>query len=413
MKNKIIYIFIIAALLWSPLLIAQVNTDSIFDAAIQQAKNKEYNHARINAKKVFKIHPDRQDVAIFIANVYGWDGKHDSAKIYIKKAHVLNRKSKELYDTWLNVLLWNGEYKNLLKIADQAERYKYKDKYNLILKRCYAYKNMGEYGKGVGLFDYEKNKPFLDSIKVYNVYRDMLKKDRPKAVSGMYTIDFFNDGTDPHHLAYIDYAFKIKRNTAIVRLNYANRFGENGLQIEADYYHLLKKRRYLYFNYGKSLVNSLFPIHRAGAEYYFPLKKNFEASIGARYLYFTSNHVAIITGHLGKYYKSFWFSLRPYYTIQEIGNSIAIVANARKYGKDPLEYWGLELAYGNNPDERYLLDPSGNYLSLNSFRVKVEKNIVVRKRDEFRISLGISHEETFKNKYRDRVSIELIYKHRL
>ena len=410
---KIRIILILWTLLWTPQLFSQINSDSIFDVAIKNARNAEYNKAILNANKVLDIHPDRADVDVFIANVYAWKGKTDSAKIYVKKAYELQPVNEELYDSWLNVLLWNAEYEELLKTIDLAVKNEYDDNYNITLKRLYAYKYLGEYEKGVALFE-NKNQKLLDSTKINSIYREMLIKNSRNALSALYSMDFFTDGiTSPQHLAYVDYAFKIKRNTLIFRLNYANRFNENGLQLEADYYHQLKKGRYLYFNYGASIYNNLFPKHRAGLEFYFPLKNHFEASIGARYMYFTGNHVPIITGHLGKYLNSYWFSLRPYFTIQDIGNSISFVANARKYGKLSMSYWGLELGFGNSPDERYILDPSAEFFRLSSYRIKLERNIMIGKANELKFSFGYAYEETAKSVYRNKFTIEIIYKHRL
>lgn len=410
---KIRIILILWTLLWSPQLFSQINSDSIFDVAIKHARNAEYDKAIQNANKVLEIHPDRADVDVFIANVYAWKGKTDSAKIYVKKAYELEPVNDELYDSWLNVLLWNAEYEELLKTIDLAIENEYDDNYNVTLKRLYAYKYLGEYGKGVALFD-NKNQKLLDSTRINSMYREMLIKNSRNALSAFYSMDFFNDGfTSPQHLAYIDYAFKIKRNTLIFRLNYANRFNENGLQLEADYYHQLKKGKYLYFNYGASIYNDLFPKHRAGVEFYFPLKKHFEASIGARYMYFTGNHVPILTGHLGKYLNSYWFSIRPYYTIQDIGNSISFVANARKYGKISMSYWGIELGFGNSPDERYILDPSAEFFRYSSYRIKFERNTMIGKANELKLSFGYAYEETAKSVFRNKFTLEIIYKHRL
>jgi len=414
MKKQIFFVFIILTLFFSLPLVAQMNTDSVFNIAIQQAAKKNYKAAVENANKVLEIHPDRADVNVFIANVYAWKGNTDSAKIYIRKANNLDPKSTELYDSWLNVLLWNEEYENLLKTADIAVKHDYDNKYNLTLKRLYAYKYLGEYAKGVAIFDNNKNAKLLDSTKINSLYHEMLMKNKQNTLSAFYSLDFFDDGiTAPQHLAYLDYTFKIKKHSLIFRLNYAYRYKEHGLQAEVDYYHVLKKGRYLYFNYGASIYNSLFPMHRAGAEFYFPLKKHFEASIGARYMYFPNNNVYTLTGHLGKYLNSYWFSFRPFFTIQNIGNSVSVVLNARKYGHFSMSYWGVELGFGNSPDERYILDPTGEYFRLNSYRIKLERNIIIGRVNELKLSFSYSYEETIKSVYRNRYTLEIIYKHRL
>ncbi len=42
--------------------------------------------------------------------------------------------------------------------------------------------------------------------------------------------------TAPWHLTYLEYSRKLKFGTIIARLNYANRFKKNGLQLETDGY---------------------------------------------------------------------------------------------------------------------------------------------------------------------------------
>lgn len=394
---------------------AQINTDSLFMVAIEQSRAEDYDNAIINARKVLEIHPDRADVAVFIANVYSWDRNYNLAKFYINSAYDLKPESEILYDSWLNILLWNAEYDQVLRTANTAEKNRYKNKYNLALKRLIAYKYLNDFDAAADMFKDGKNEELLDSLHINSLARELIIKSKTHTISAYYAIDLFdNNDPKPQHLAYIDYAFPIKKkNTLIFRLNYANRYDENALLLEADYYQILKKSKYLYFNYGASIYNNLFPKHRAAAEFYFPLKRHFEASVGARYMYFPSNNVFTLTGHISKYAGYYWIALRPYFTYQDAGNSFSFVANVRRYGKTTLSYWGLELGYGNSPDERYILDPSGDYFNLNSYRVKLEKNFMVGKTDDLRVSFGYSYEETVKSLFRSRYTIEIIYKHRL
>lgn len=395
-------------------LFAQTNTDSLFMVAIEQSRAEDYNSAIVNAKKVLEIHPDRADVAVFIANVYAWDRNYNLAKFYINTAYDLKPRSEILYDSWLNIVLWNAEYEQVLRTADIAEENKYPNRYNVLLKRLIAYKYLNQFDAAADLFKDGKNKDLIDSTHIKSLARELILKSKKHTATFYYSIDFFNNNDPkPQHLAYIDYSFRIKKNTLVFRLNYANRFNENGLQLEADYYQLLKKSKYLYFNYGASIYNDLFPKHRAGAEFYFPLKRNFEASVGARYLNFPDINVYTLTGHISKYVSYYWIAFRPYFSYQKNSNSISLVANARRYGKTTLSYWGIELGYGNSPDERYILDPSGDYFNLDSYRIKLEKNIMIGKADDLKVSFGFAYEETVKDQFRPRYTIEIIYKHRL
>lgn len=414
MKNRIIIIISIVNSFITFNLFSQVNTDSLFQIALEQSRSKDYKNAIYIAKGVLNIDPERYDVSVFIANVFAWQGNFDSSKIYINKVYRVNPASSELYDTWLNVLLWNAEYNELLKTITIAVNNNYNNHYNLTLKQLLAYKHLGEYSKAVNLFSDNKNKRFLDSIPVNALYKEVLLLNKQKIITAFYSIDFFdNNSPAAQHIAFLDYALKIKQNSLIFRLNYAHRFDKNGLQIESDYYHILKSGRYFYFNYGYAINNTIFPQHRAGVEYYFPIKHNFEASLGGRYLYFPNTHVIIVTGHLAKYLNSFWIAIRPFYAIKESGNSFASVVNIRKYGKTSLSYWGLELNYGNSPDESFILNQTGDYFRLKSYKIKLEKNLRVGSTNEFKFAVGYAYEEFISNNYRNRYIMEIIYKHRL
>ena len=388
--------------------------DSLLLKAQEEAIKGNYPTAIITAESVFDIYPESFNALLMIAKSYAWEGEYDTAKIYLDSAYENEPKNEGLYDIWLNTLLWNQEYSEVIKKADLAEKNDYENDYNLAQKRLYAYDALIEYDSAVNVFEPEEQKALLDSTPLFNAYRDVLIKSKKHTITAYYAIDLYdNNDPKPQHLAYIDYGFKIKKNTLIFRLNYANRFGTDGLQVEADYYHLLKKSKYFYFNYGISVMNDVFPKHRAGIEYYFPLKNKFEASIGARYMYFTDKHVPILTAHIGKYLNKYWFAIRPFYTFDDNGNNISLVANVRRFGDISFNYWGLELGYGNSPDERYLIDPTGDYFNLTSYRIKLEKSLMVTTTNDLKISFGFAYEETAKSVFRNRYTIEIIYKHRL
>jgi YaiO family outer membrane protein len=389
------------------------NTDSIFQLAIDAARKRKYEKAKRQADIVLGYFPERADVMVFKANIDAWEAHYDSANIKLQQAYKLQPENSELWDSWLNVKLWEREYKQLLAKADLAEDHEYDNKENLTLKRVYAYEGLREYDSVLAILDRKENEYLLDSTSIKYLYDETLFKSKRNFITAYYAIDLFeNNNPEPQHLAYIDYGVKINKNTLVLRLNYANRFNKSGLQMEADYYLTLPKSQYIYLNYGFALTQELFPRHRAGAEYYFPLRKKFEASVGARYLHFTDNQVFVLTGHLGKIVNKFWFSLRPYFSFQQSGNYLSMVGNVRWYGQHRLNFWGVEVGYGNSPDERYILDPDGNYFNYNSYRIKLEKGLKVGKVSDLRLGATYNYEEIQKSVFRSRFTFEIIYKYR-
>lgn len=393
---------------------AQVNTDSIFDVAIKQSHNKEYHKAIRNAKTVLAIHPERADVTVFLANVYAFNQQSDSAGVYLVKAFELDPHSTELYDSWLNILWWNNDNEQLLMIADSAEKYEYKNTYNLLLKRIIAYKNIGRHENVVILMEGEKNKKYLDSAIVKDIYRESVLMNNKNVLSAYYTIDLYENNTpEPQHLMFVDYAFKIKRHTAILRAKYANTYYRSGFQIEADYYHHFKNGHYTYWNYGKSVGGDVFPRHRAGFEYYWPLKKQINVSLGGRYMNYSDEHIFILTGHVGKYLNNYWFALRPFYSIKDVGQSFNAVGNIRRYESNQINYWGLKFGYGNSPDSRFLISQTGDFFRLQSYRIKLERKQAIGIRNSVKFSVGYAYEEFIDKSYRNRFNFEIIFKHRL
>lgn len=389
----------------------QVNTDSIFDSAIQYAHSGEYDKAIEEAEYVLKLYPNRYDVMVFTANVYAWKEDYDTALLQIESAYALNKTDKELYDSWLNILLWSKDYYSLLETTELAQQNNYPDNYNILLKKLLAFRALGEYKAGISLFEEEKS--YIDSARIKEIYNEMQMLNKTNAVSFYYSVDFFEKNTvTPQHLMYLDYAFKISDNTIIPRLNYANRFDTSDYQLEVDYYHLFNNRNYLYVNYGLSFANILFPQQRAGLEYYAPFLKTFEASLGGRFLYSENVSTMIVTGHLGKYVKNFWFSVRPFYVFHDTENALTTVLNSRYYSANPVNYWELELLYGNSPDDRYVFSQPQLNLLLKNYRLKVSKNMVVFKSGELKLSASYAYEEYVQDFFRNRFTVETILKYK-
>lgn len=140
-----------------------------------------------------------------------------------------------------------------------------------------------------------------------------------------YRYDHFDRGKrnyGPWHMFSFDLSKKMKWGSIIARTNYANRsFGssaKSGTQFELDLYPRITKGFYAYLNGGYS-SSSIFPKYRFGGELYKSLPFSFEISAGIRYLDFLSTQVYIYTGYLGKYYKNYWFSFRPFFTSKPSG----------------------------------------------------------------------------------------------
>lgn len=389
----------------------QVNTDSLFNSAIEKSKSKDYSGAIQEASHVLELLPTRQDVTIFIANVHAWNHDYPQALDYINKAYEQDSTAKELYDSWLNVLLWSEEYNKLLSTANKAEQVDYPDTFNLVLKKTLALKALKEYEDGITLI--EDHAALRDSTAIEKLYHELQLLTRKQSVSLYYTVDIFDqDNREPQHLAYIEYAYKKNANTFVPRFSYAYRFEKRDYQLELDYYRTLNNGHYIYSNYGKGFNNGLFSQHRAGLEYYFPAGNAFEFSVGGRYLNTNADNVLMLTGHMSKYISSWWLSFRPFYVFNDLQNSLTLIAHSRLYGKTTQHYWAAELAYGNSPDERYTISQTPMIFTLKSYRCKIEKNLPIFKYSEIKFSAAYNYEEYIPDNYRNRFVFETLLRYR-
>ena len=414
MNHKTI-IFIVIHVLISLNILCQHNTDSIYNSAIEYSRRDNFDNAIVLAKTAYYNEPSRDDICVFIGNLYSWMSLYDSAKFYLDKAYTINPRSHELYDSWLNVLLWNGEYEELLRKSILAESNGYSNKYNLFLKRIIAYKSLGKFREAMLLITDKKVNIYNDSINAANIIREILMLYRQNILSAYYSLDYLKNYSPAiQHLAYLDYAIGIKKSSLIPRLNYAERFNKKDFQAEIDYYQVFKSRKFLYFNYGYSIQKNLFPLHRAGLEYYSPMRENSEISLGGRYLVFADSKATIITASLLYYFNHLWVNVRPFCSFSSSGNSISFVTDLRVYGKSAINYWNIQLGYGNSPDERFMLNQTSRNFQMNSYKVRLSRNLLINKFDEVKLSLGYSLEEgDTENSATNRYTFEILYGFRL
>jgi len=392
---------------------AQINTDSIFSVAITYARNQQYNLAVENAKKALRTDPKRGDIIVFIANVYSWQEKNDTALVYIDKAREINYQQADFFESWTNILLRSHQYDALLQSCTEAEKYNY-SREDILKKRLIAYSELESFDYGISLAELPENRIYLNDEPISSLYTALLLKRNTNVVSANYNLDFFDNGL-PQHLGALGYSFRLGKQTLGFRANFANRFNRTDLQLETDFYMHLKQKQYLYFNYGLAFGNLLFPRHRLGLEYNVPLNHKTEVSLGGRYMNYPISGVFIVTGHLSRYMGKSWLALRPFYVFSTLSNkqSISFIGNYRLYSRNESDFWGLELGFGNSPDDRYSILQTGGFNHLTAYIIKIEKSFILSRISDFRLGIGYVSEEFTTNQFRNRYTVELGYKLRL
>lgn len=404
MKKK--FIILCYCIFISVQVMSQVNTDSLFNVAIGHSQNNEFDKAIEITRSIISQDDSRYDIKIFLANLYAWQKNYDKAKVIIEQVYESNPESNDLYDSWLNILLWNKEYNKLLEITDLAEKNNYKNEYNIIINRLLACKELGEYNKGI---EYINDNPELkDSTQVKFIYTSLYKLKHKNVVSVYSMVDYIPDNTYQYY-GFIDYNRGIGKNNLLIRLNYANRFNTHDFLPEIDYYQFISKKNYIYFNLGYGVRSELFPKQRAGIEYY-TFIKNLGISLGGRFLNFENKPVYILTSQVEKYFSKSSVALRPYYSFQDQTNSLSLVSTFKVYGKKSGNYVGIQIAYGNSPDENY--NNLQKDITLENYWVRLENNLHLTVSSILNVAFRYTYEETISDNFRNRYSIELLFKQR-
>ncbi|HLF45282.1 MAG TPA: YaiO family outer membrane beta-barrel protein [Chitinophagaceae bacterium] len=164
-------------------------------------------------------------------------------------------------------------------------------------------------------------------------------------------VSFDKQFDDPWHLVSMSYSRSTGIGSVIGRLNYANRFSNGAMQLEADAYPRISKTFYSYINVGISDTSGVFPHYRAGFSLYANLPHSFEAEAGFRYLYF-NDATWIYTGSVGKYFKNYWFNLRTYITPGNSNISHSYSFTTRYYFGGADDYFAFGFRTGISPDNK-------------------------------------------------------------
>ena len=385
----------------------QLNTDELFAKARELAQKGQREKAKKILRNILEENPDYHEVRTYLARVHMWDGEYESAEKEIRR--VLRERLDYLFALTAAVDLeyWTDNPEKALEYADQG-LHSHPESENLLIRKARILMKLDRFEEAADtlerLFAVDPSHPegrrlydrLQSSTQLFKLYQ-------------RYRYDFFErDGSNRNwHLATAGLSVKSDVFTLIGRINYASRtFGSEavtGTQYDFDLYPKFAEGFYAYLNAGFSGAR-IFPVQRYGGELYFSLPLSYEFSAGARYLNFSSSDVWIYTGSLGKYYKDYWFSLRPYVTSKEAGLSVSGNLYTRKYLGDPESYWELVLGFGSTPIDIFYLEDIQRF---NSYKIGLELQQRLSKHFIIKGKIRYEREEFRRNTWSDRYVFEL------
>ncbi|MFC5623472.1 YaiO family outer membrane beta-barrel protein [Algoriphagus winogradskyi] len=363
----------------------------------------KYLEGRKIAFRALDKYPEYADILILVGRSYAWEGKNDSASIYLERAISASPGYEDGYSAYLDNLSWAEQYDKADIVLGKAREnlgsplpdgLRYKESRLLYYKEDYneAYK-IAE-----NLFQKKyKNESLLDYLQTLQRLR------RNNAVGVTYDYDTFEGEISPWNTFSFYARTQTKlTGTLIGRVTQSSRFDDNGTLFELDAYPSLGKKAYAYLNVGGSSA-SFFPDFRLGASVYFNLPKAWEIDGGFRYLKF-ADPTYIYTASLGKYVGNWWFNLRSN-LIPGTGNSLGTSANlqARYYFKTGEDFFSLQLSSGVSPDEE-TRDPTQ---LLNSYRARIGYQQLITDRFMIYGFTGYSRDELGPDRFRNNLNLSL------
>ncbi len=326
------------------------SSDELFVAAKQAAfETKNYDAAKQYAYQALRLAPAYSDVEIFLGRVFTWNKEYDSARFHFTNVLGYDPANEDACVAFADLEYWNEHYQNSLNICEKGLAV-FPGSTELQIRKIKNLAIMGKSREALVLANTVlltvQNNPELIALA------EKLKLAHVTNTIGIaYELSAFDKQyANPWHLANLSYKLNTGAGSFIARVNYANRFGANGLQGEVDAYPRISKTFYSYLNVGLSNSDGVFPRYRAGVSLYANLPHSLEAEAGIRYLYF-SDPTFIYTASLGKYYRDFLFTARTYLAPNGLNLSQSYSLTGRYYFGGSDDYALLSVGTGISPDE--------------------------------------------------------------
>ncbi|MCK9404650.1 MAG: YaiO family outer membrane beta-barrel protein [Chitinophagaceae bacterium] len=351
--------------------------DTTSDGLLREARKaafdqNDYPTAKAYLYKALKISPDYADIKIFLGRIYSWSKEYDSARYYFNNVLKTKPDYEDASSALADLEYWNDDYPEALLVTEAAIKY-HPGSENLWVRKAKILNTMRRYKEAQAAVEQalKLNRNNSEARSMANRIKESTSKNK---IGITYDYVYFDKQfSDPWHLAGVDYTRTTGIGSVTGRINFANRFKENGVQYEIDAYPRISKTFYSYISAGYSDNVGVFPQWRGGFSLYANLPKSFEGELGLRYLKFSGDPTLIYTASLGKYYKSWLLSGRTYLTPSNFTKTVSASysLSARYYYGSADDLIGATIGYGISPDDRLNAIQLDNTLRLISYKAGI------------------------------------------
>lgn len=377
-----------------------LSSDELFiNARTAAFEEEDYPKAIRLTQQALEISPDYADIRIFLGRLYTWTDEVAMARKEFDKVLLTDSGYEDAHLAYGYLEYWNDNSEKALEVIAPGVEKNPESKALLMLK-AEILNDLERYAEAnktlEALLAFHPNnseaRAFSQKIK------DLSSKNQIGVSYDFVRFDKRFD--DPWHLASMSYGRQTSIGTITGRLNYANRFTNNGVQFEVDAYPTISETFYAYVSGGISENGGIFPRYRAGFSLYANLPKAFEVDAGFRFLSFNST-TWIYTASIGKYYSNYWFNLRTYLTPSNNSLSKSISLNVRYYLAGADDYLSFGIGSGLSPDRpenNILFNENNSTENSNPYNLKSNNVFVgyrksIKETNVFSVELGIENQE--------------------
>jgi YaiO family outer membrane protein len=301
--------------------------------------------------------PRDVDARLLYGLVLSWEGRYDEARPVLQQVLTQASGYIDARVALMNVEYWSGHSTEALEQAD------------LILA----------------------NQPGNVTARAV---RDRLEAtNRRWWATTTYSLDAFDDGTEPWQEVSASLTRQTAAGSVIVRWNHAERFGLRDNLVETEFYPRFRPGTYAFVGLGVAPEShpSLYPGYRVAFDLYQSLGHGFEASGGARYLDFAAL-TQIYVGTRTKYVGNWMWTGKLYYSpgAGELHSNTYVGGFRRYFGGDGTSYLGLGYSHGFSREEVRSIQDLATF---NSDTVRGEFDVLLGSRTRLSGSAGVSHQE--------------------
>lgn len=335
-----------------------LDPDELFSMARKEVFAGNKAEGREKLRYILEKSPGYDDVKVFLAKSYSWDGLYEVARTELQVILKKNPSHRDAIYALVDVELWSRNFNDALVVIQQAMREHPGDE-NLLFKEARALAFLARNKEA--LLTLEKLLEIAPAHKTGTALYDSIRFQSHLYTAGVtFGTEFFSRVFDPSYYITAQLSRRNSWGSSHIRFNHAKRFDSYGSQFEVDLYPRISKSIYSYLNYGYS-GSVLFPEGRIGAELFFKLPKDMETSAGVRHMRFDHDtKIMMYTGSVGWYVGNYWLSIRPFITRDHAtGTSVSATMFSRRYFKHAENYLELNAGVGFSPDLRRMQNATG------------------------------------------------------